>query len=206
MCPIWSKTSGTGSRDRRAGDRRQVPGIEQELEMPTHLPGKRPVGLDRVEPDPAAEQHVEPQADHAGFLQGGEVRVGQAERDHRDAAQALPVGAQGLDHQPVVGAVDADLHQHAVGHAGPVEHREIGLCRGCRRRVAAVRHQRIGGRQTDDVGVGVDRARRHGVAGRTARMRVRGWAVSDLGHGQLSACRTLPRVSGSAKAATKNTP
>ena len=81
-----------------AGDRRQLPGIEQELQVPAHLAGERPVGLDRVEPDPAAEQHVEAQADHAGLLERGELRVGQAERDHRDAAQALPVGAQRLDH------------------------------------------------------------------------------------------------------------
>ena len=95
---------------------------------------------------------------------------GQAQRRHGDALEAVAVGAQRVEHQPVVGAVHADLDQHAVGRADAVEHAEIGRGRCGRRRVGAALHEGVLGRQADDVGVRVDGALRHGEAGGTARV------------------------------------
>jgi hypothetical protein len=161
-------TKGAGSRQlwQRAG-------VEQELQMPAELAATVAEALELVEADAAAEQHVEAQADDACVFQPGELGVGRVRADHGDAAQPVAVGRQRLDHQPVVGAVHADLDQHAAGHADGVEHTEIGRRRRLGRGVAAAGDQRIAGRPADDMGMGVAGAGRQPDPARRPRRRVR---------------------------------
>ena len=126
----------------------------------------------RTKADATAEQHIEAAADHAGGRHIFQLAIADALIDDADAAQALWLLAQRIEHEPVVGAVHAHLHQHAVGHAGRVEHGEILLRRDRRWRVAALRRERIIRRKPDHMRMRVDRAGRQLETPRRARMRI----------------------------------
>ena len=161
----------------------QVARIDQQLDMPAERrnAGGKPLHL--LDRDAAAEQDVDTDAAHAGGVKRFEFGFGHIGRDHRNAAQPAGIGLQGFDHAAVVGAVDADLDQHAARHAKAVQHAEIGSFRRRRRRVAAVGdHGETIGRP-DHMGMGVAGARRNGEARRTDH-RVR----SLTGRGLLQRC------------------
>ena len=169
--------------------RRQVLRIDQELEMPAELPRQISVAVHLIEADAAAIEHVEPEPDDAGLLQSLVGGIGQAERDDADALQALRVRPQGLDHQAVVGPMDADLDQHAEGHACRVQHAQIGLRRRFGRRVAARFDEGMVRRQADDMGVGIDRTRRDGEATWSTGGGVRGGTCRGLVFHVMHRCR-----------------
>ena len=60
-----------------------------------------------------------------------------------------------------------DLHQNPIGHPAAIKHLEVGRRRCLGRRIAALLDKRILGRQSDDMGVCVDRARGNTESGRT---------------------------------------
>ena len=81
------------------------------------------------------------QTAHAGGVHGLQFGVRHRGRHHADTAQPVRMAAQHFQHVAVVGAVDADLHQHAARHALRVQHGQIGLLG---RRMRALRPATIG--------------------------------------------------------------
>ena len=155
--------------------------------MPTHLFGQRAVLAQFAKTDATPVQVIEAQSHDARLPCDRIFAVRKPERHHCDAAQALRVFAQRLEHQPVVRSVHADLHQHAVGHARGVEHGQVLIGSRARRRVGALVHKRVLGRSSDHMGMRVDRVRRNREAGRAALLarRRRAWRRSVVWQGRL---------------------
>jgi len=107
--------------------------------------------------------------------------------------------------------MDAHLHQHTPrAHARAVQHVEISGGWRRRRGVAAVLDERVVGRQSDHVGMTIDRPSRKRRTG-TAHA-ARDPAPGSAGQGyrsdtdQASISSTLPRVSGRSNAASSSSP
>ena len=108
------------------------------------------------------------------------------EVDHRDAAQPRRIGVEGVEHRPVVGAVDARLHEHGALDAERVEHVAVVGGQRIGRRVDAVRRVRVARRRAAHVRMAIARERRRGD-GRGTRGRVVRRAGRDrIGHGLRS--------------------
>jgi hypothetical protein len=74
---------------------------------------------------------------------------------HRDAAKAVRLPLQRIQHRRIVASMRAALHQHAARKADYVEHAEIFLERRVRRGVAAVVGIGKKIRRAEHVGVGI---------------------------------------------------
>ena len=74
-------------------------GVGEELQMPAQFRAEGLVVGQMVQPDAAAGDGVEPQADDAGVVEFAQCAVGQVVGCDRDAAQPLWVGPQGVDEQ-----------------------------------------------------------------------------------------------------------
>ena len=161
--------------------------IGQELQVPAHLAAERIIARHVIEADPAAVKIVEAEPDDAGLFHRPIDAVRLAEADDANPTQARPIGRQGFHHQPVVDAVDANLDENAIAHAGRIQHGKIARRRRLRRRIASSIDERIVGREANHMGVRVDRACRHGPA--LGAMRLGVWT----GAGRRWATR-LPRI------------
>jgi hypothetical protein len=79
----------------------------------------------RIEADAAADRHVQRKPRTPESCMSRSLGLGDIRRRHGDAAQTLRMVAHRLQHQAVVGAVHAHLHQHAARQAEPVEHAQV---------------------------------------------------------------------------------
>ena len=95
---------------------------------------------------------------------------------HRDAAQAIGLARQRIQHRRIVAAMRAALHQHAAIETDRVEHRQIFCQRRVRRRVAAVIGVREPRRRPEHMRMGIAgvRRRRHLRPGRLKRRQAGG--------------------------------
>jgi hypothetical protein len=82
-------------------------------------------GVHRIEAHAAAQGDVDAQAAHPCFVKLREFGIRHVACADRDTAQSLAVALEHVDHQPIVGAVDAGLDEDATVQAEPVQHRQI---------------------------------------------------------------------------------
>ena len=81
---------------------------------------------------------IEPQRADAERIPSAQLRRRHALVGDRDAAQAVGMLRQRVEHRGIVAAMRAALHQPAAREAERVEHVQIFFQRRVRRRVAAV--------------------------------------------------------------------
>ena len=115
---------------------------------------------------PVAKEMIEAQAADADRVPLAQIVRRNIGVGHRDAAQAVLVALQRIEHRRIVAAMRAALHQHTARKTERVEHAEVFFQRRIRRRVAAI--VRIGKtiRRAEHMRMGVAGVRRQRTFGR----------------------------------------
>ena len=149
-----------------AGEVGQHAPIAPQLHDPSEFAHHRPEGLEHVEADPAhvaglpgGREDMKAQPAHAAPMPVAQRRRRNARIGDGDAAHARTVAIERIEHDAVVVAVGVALHDHAARQAKAIQQRDVIFGRRRRRRVAAARRERELFGRTEDVGVGVPRAR-----------------------------------------------
>ncbi len=93
---------------------RQPAPVQQQLQVPATGSDALAQAFHRIQADAATEQDIEPQSAYPSHMQRVQFRLVDIGGNDRDPAQPVRVAPQRLQHDPVVAAIDADLHQHAA--------------------------------------------------------------------------------------------
>ncbi len=196
--PIWSITNGSGSARIMAesgtmsGASRCSTTCQPRLLMRsmtrlnTAMSGAPPRCLTKLKRTPRTPPRCEPVV----------VGIAEAVVHDGDAAIALGIGRDAIEHRRVVGAVAARLHDHGAVDAEMVVQRRQHFLRRVFRRVAAVGRVREPVARPEHVAMGVARARRQLEARLAAARRERRVARSCAAFSQADRARQSLRHSG----------